>query len=70
MNVLTLEKSAVLNLLTHKPKKVEHRIAINRTHMSGVITYPWISNATPALTSADTGISSMCRVTYLNAAVV
>jgi len=70
LNILTLEKSAVLNRLTHRQKKAKHRIAINKRHMSGVITNPWISNATPAFTRAETGKPSMCRAIYLNAAVV
>ena len=70
MNIFTLEKSALLNLLTHRQKKVAHIAIINRMLMRGVIMNPFTSNATPAFNNAETGILSICRVINLNAAVV
>jgi len=43
---------------------------INRILINGVIINPFISNATPALTSPAAGIFSRCRATNRNAAVV
>lgn len=67
---MTLEKSALLNLLTHNVKKIIPIKIIKKVLIRGIITNPFTLKAMPDLTRSSAGTFSICNVIYLKADVV